>query len=102
MATTASRRKPPLGRAKRDMVVNVRIAKPTRELIDSAAEAMGKSRSEFIIESAQKSAMNVLLDQRFFALDAERFQSFVAALDSPPVPNRKLKALLASKSPWES
>jgi uncharacterized protein (DUF1778 family) len=102
LATTTSRRKLAPGRAKRDTVVNVRIAKPTRELIDSAAEAMGKSRSEFIIESAQKSAMNVLLDQTFFALDAERFQSFVAVLDSPPAPNRKLKALLASKAPWES
>jgi uncharacterized protein (DUF1778 family) len=102
LATTTSRRKPAPGRAKRDTVVNVRIAKPTRDLIDSAAEAMGKSRSEFIIESAQRSAMNVLLDQRFFALDAERFQSFVAALDSPPAPNRKLKALLASKAPWEA
>jgi uncharacterized protein (DUF1778 family) len=100
LTTAASRRKS--GRAKRDTVVNVRIAKPMRELIDNAAEAMGKSRSEFIIESAHKSAMNVLLDQRFFALDAERFQSFVAALDRPPAPNRKLKALLASKAPWES
>ena len=102
MATTASRRKPPPGRAKRDTVVNVRIAKPMRELIDSAADAMGKSRSEFIIESAHKSAVNVLLDQRFFALDAGRFESFVAALDRPPAPNRKLKALLAGKAPWES
>jgi uncharacterized protein (DUF1778 family) len=102
LATTTSRRKPVPGRAKRDTVVNVRIAKPTRELIDSAAEATGKSRSEFIIESAQKSAVNVLLDQRFFVLDAERFQSFVAALDRPPAPNRKLKALLASKAPWEA
>jgi uncharacterized protein (DUF1778 family) len=102
LAITASRRKPPAGRAKRDTVVNVRIAKPMRELIDSAADAMGKSRSEFIIESAHKSAMNVILDQRFFALDAERFQSFVAALDRPPAPNRKLKVLLASKAPWEA
>jgi len=102
LTTTTSRRKPAAGSAKRDTVVNFRIAKPMRELIDSAADAMGKSRSEFIIESAHKSAMNVLLDQSFFALDAERFASFMAALDRPPAPNRKLKALLASKAPWAS
>jgi uncharacterized protein (DUF1778 family) len=102
VATTASRRKPPSGHAKRDTVVNVRIATPMRKLIDDAAEAMGKSRSEFIIESAHRSAMNVLLDQRFFALDAGQFKSFLAALDRPPAPNRKLKALLASKAPWEA
>jgi uncharacterized protein (DUF1778 family) len=102
MTRSASRRKPPPGRTKRDTVVNVRVAKTTRELIDSAADALGKSRSEFIIESARTSAMNVLLDQRFFTLDAGRFQSFVAALDRPPDPNRKLKALLAAKAPWET
>jgi uncharacterized protein (DUF1778 family) len=89
-------------RSKRDAVINVRVAKPTRELIDSAASAMGKSRSDFIIESARASAMNVLLDQRFFTLDPKSFRSFMAALDRPPAPSRRLKALLASKAPWES
>lgn len=101
MAPTVSRRKTPLTRGKRDTVINVRLAQPTRDLIDSAADVAGKSRSEFIIESARKSAMNVLLDQRFFALDAERFALFMATLDRPPAPNRKLKALFASKAPWE-
>jgi uncharacterized protein (DUF1778 family) len=99
LAPVASRRKARSG--KRDTVINVRLATPTRDLIDSAADASGKSRSEFIIESARKSAMNVLLDQRFFVLDPERFDSFMAALDRPAAPNKKLKALFATKSPWE-
>ena len=53
-------------------------------------------------ESARKSAMDVLLDQRLFTLNAERFKAFMAVLDRPPAPNEKLKALLASKAPWES
>ncbi len=32
-------------------------------------------------ESARKSAMDVLLDQRLFTLNAERFKAFVAVLD---------------------
>lgn len=93
MATTATRRK--------EAVVNVRLTRQTRELIDSAAEAVGKSRSEFIIESARKSAMDALLDQRFFVLEPEHFAKFAAVLESPPPPNRKLKALFARKAPWE-
>ena len=93
MSATSTRRK--------EAVINVRLAKQTRELIDNAAQAAGKSRSEFIIESARKSAMDVLLDQRFFALDPERFENFKAALDRAPAPNRKLKALFARKAPWE-
>lgn len=88
--------------ARRDAVVNVRLARHTRELIDSAAAAAGKSRSEFIVESARKSAIDVLLDQRLFTLDARDFAAFVAILDNPPAPNQKLKALLARKAPWES
>jgi uncharacterized protein (DUF1778 family) len=93
MAVASSNRK--------EAVINVRLASQTRELIDSAAAAMGKSRSEFIIESARQSAMNVLLDQRFFVLDPKSYDAFVAILDHLPAPNKKLKALFARKAPWE-
>jgi uncharacterized protein (DUF1778 family) len=99
--TTSARRKDSSAHSKRDAVINVRLARRTKELIDAAAQAAGKSRSEFIIESARQSAMDVLLDQRFFALDPKHFNEFTAALDRPPAPNRKLKALLAMKAPWE-
>jgi uncharacterized protein (DUF1778 family) len=99
--STSARRKNVSMLPRRDAVVNVRLARQTRELIDSAASAAGKSRSEFIIESARKSAVDVLLDQRFFALDPKRFKEFETALERPPAPNRKLKALLAKKAPWE-
>jgi uncharacterized protein (DUF1778 family) len=99
--TTSARRKNAPTPSRRDAVVNVRLARQTKELIDSAASAAGKSRSEFIIESARKSAMDVLLDQRFFALDPKHFKEFQAALTRPSAPNRKLKALLAMKAPWD-
>lgn len=99
--TTSARRKDPAPPSRRDAVINVRLARQTKELIDSAAAAAGKSRSEFIIESARKSATDVLLDQRFFVLDPKQFEEFQAALDQPPAPNRKLKALLATRAPWE-
>lgn len=87
-------------RERRDSVVNVRMARQTRDLIDEAAEAVGKTRSEFMVESARTHAIDVLLDKRLFSLGTERYDAYLKALDAPPAPNGKLKRLLKSKSPW--
>jgi uncharacterized protein (DUF1778 family) len=41
------------------------------------------------------------LGQTIFVLDPEDFDAFVATLDLPPETNEKLKALFATKAPWE-
>lgn len=88
-------------RARRDSVINLRMPAMVRDLIDNAASLMGKTRTDFIVESARKHAVDVLLDQRFFSLGEEQYSAFIAALDAPPMANEKLKRLMASKSPWE-
>ncbi len=89
-------------KALRDATVNLRMPTAVRDLIDSAAQASGKSRTAFIIDSSHKHAIDVLLDQRLFALSAEQYDAFVAALEAPPKPAAKLKRLFASKAPWET
>ena len=89
-------------RARSDAVINVRIPRFVRELIDTAAAAVGQSRSEFVIKSAERHALNVLLDQRFFQLDSGQHKAFLRVLENPPPPSKKLKELLSSKAPWES
>lgn len=86
----------------RDININIRAKRTQRELIDHAAELLGKSRSDFMLETACREAENVLLDQRIFRLDEERFRQFEALLDAPPSENPKLRALLAHKAPWET
>lgn len=81
--------------------INLRIGAQTRRLIDEAAALQGKTRTEFMIETARAQAIDVLLDQRLFALDDARFDSFVAALDNPPAPGPKLRALLRRKPVWQ-
>jgi uncharacterized protein (DUF1778 family) len=81
--------------------INLRIGGQTRRLIDDAAAVLGKTRTEFMIESARNAATDVLLDQRLFALDPERYDAFVDALDNPPAPGRKLRALLRRTPAWE-
>ena len=82
--------------------INLRIEGSTRQLIDDAAALLGKTRTEFMIESARGKAVDVLLDQRFFALDPDRYDAFVNALDNPTAPGPKLRALLSRKPMWQT
>jgi uncharacterized protein (DUF1778 family) len=81
--------------------VNLRVPQETRELIDNAAAALGKSRTEFMLESARREAIDVLLDQRLFVLTPEQHEEFMRILDNPPPPNEALKKLMRSTPPWE-
>ncbi len=100
MAATAKRARTKGERA-RAATINLRIPRRTRDLIDAAATALGKSRTEFMLDVARQHAVDVLLDQRIFVLDDAQFEAFNAALANPPRANARLKRLLASKSPWE-
>lgn len=81
--------------------INLRIESGTRRLIDDAAAILGKTRTEFMIESARRQAVDVLLDQRLFVLDPERYDAFMRALDNPPPPGPKLKSLLRRPPAWQ-
>jgi uncharacterized protein (DUF1778 family) len=81
--------------------INLRIDANVRQLIDDAAAIVGKTRTEFMIESARREAIDVLLDQRLFALDPERYDAFMHSLDHPPAPGPKLRSLLRRTPAWE-
>jgi uncharacterized protein (DUF1778 family) len=81
--------------------VNIRIRPEDRELIDQAAAAQGKSRSDFMLEASRRAAEDALLDRTLLRVDAETYDRFVAMLDGPPRPNKKLRKLMQTKAPWE-
>jgi len=81
--------------------INLRIEMHTRQLIDDAAAILGKTRTEFMIECARRQAIDVLLDQRLFVLDSERYDAFMRALDNPPTPGPKLRSLLHRVPKWQ-
>jgi uncharacterized protein (DUF1778 family) len=85
-------------RAKRDQAINIRASAEQRDLIDRAASVLGKSRSEFMVETATKEAQQVLLDQTFIVVDSETFNWFADLLESPPEPTEALKALVATRA----
>ena len=87
--------------AGRTETINVRATRQQTALIDQAAEALGRSRSDFMLDTVCREAESVLLDRRYFALSEEAFRKFTTMLDRPPKDNPKLRRLLETKAPWE-
>ena len=81
--------------------VNLRIDDDRRELIDRAAEAVGKDRTAFMLEAATSAAENVLLDRRVFKLDLLAWERLNAILDAAPADSAGLRALFGKRAPWE-
>lgn len=81
--------------------INLRIDAQARALIDEAAAVLGKTRTEFMIDTARRQAMDVLLDRRMFSLGDAGYDAFAQALDNPPAPGPKLRALMGRKPAWE-
>jgi uncharacterized protein (DUF1778 family) len=88
-------------RGSRDETINLRATRRQKALIDRAADALGRNRSDFMLETACREAEAVLLDRRYFALPTVDFKSFMAMLDKPPVSNPRLARLLKTRAPWD-
>lgn len=87
--------------AARTGTINIRVKPAERALIDRAAAAQGKSRSEFMLESSRRAAEEVLLDRTLLRVDSATYARFVELLDAPPRPNKQLRRLMQSKAPWD-
>jgi uncharacterized protein (DUF1778 family) len=86
---------------KRDENINLRASQSQKALIDRAADALGRNRSDFMLETACREAEAVLLDRRYFALPREEFKRFTAMLDKPRASDARLRRLLKTRAPWE-
>lgn len=81
--------------------INLRALPEQRDLIDHAANLLGKSRSDFMLEASCERAQSVVMDQVHFSLNADKFQQFIELLDAPPESNAGLERLLALKPAWD-
>jgi len=91
----------PLAHGRHAVTINLRAPVQARELIDCAAAAEGKTRTEFMLDSACRRAQEVLLEKRLFSLEGEKYEEVIRLLEAPPPPNGALKRLLLGKSPWD-
>lgn len=99
MPAVTERSERPTTRA-RGSNINVRTSQDTRDLIERAAAVEGKTLTDFVLDSAKQHAIDVLLDQRLFMLSDEQHEAFMHALDNPPEPGPKLKALMRRRPAW--
>jgi uncharacterized protein (DUF1778 family) len=74
--------------------LDVRLSRSAKAKLQAAASASHRSMSDFVMESALSRAEETLVERRIFALDAEKWAAFQAALDAPTRPLPRLKALL--------
>ena len=84
----------------RNTAINLRAHAEQRDLIDQAADLLGKNRSDFMLEAACEKARSVMLDQIFFQLDAKKFRQFCRMLEAPARSDVGLERLLAVQAPW--
>jgi uncharacterized protein (DUF1778 family) len=82
--------------------INIRARPGQRDLIDQAADRLGRSRSDFVLEAACREAESVLLDRTFFSVDASTFAKFQALLDRPLPPTDRPRRFLKTKAPWDA
>ncbi|NYE23546.1 type II toxin-antitoxin system TacA family antitoxin [Pigmentiphaga litoralis] len=82
--------------------LNLRIAAAERNLIDRAAEAAGKTRTDFILEAARRAAEETLLDRALMVVSPEAYSNFLERLDQPAKPNDRLRKTMQAKAPWKA
>lgn len=87
--------------APRREALNIRIRPEERGLIDLAAKAQGKNRTDFILEAARRAAEEALLDRAVISVSPAAYAEFLARLDAPPHPNERLRRTLQAPPPWD-
>lgn len=90
----------PTALSKRE-TLNVRIKPEERDLIDRAARARGKNRTDFILDAARAVAEETLLDQVLVAASPQAYAAFLKRLDMPPQSNERLRKTMQTKAPWD-
>ncbi len=86
--------------SKAAVTISIRAREGQRALIDQAADRLGRTRSDFMLEAACRQAEEVLLDQTYFVLDAPSFAAFGDLLDHPPPASERLRRTLSAQLPW--
>jgi uncharacterized protein (DUF1778 family) len=82
--------------------LDLRVSRAAKAKLQAAAAAAHRSMSDFVMESALSKAEETLTERRIFALDAEKWTAFQAALDAPARMLPRLQTLLTTPSFFDS
>lgn len=78
--------------------ISLRATARQVDVIDTAAEALQKNRSDFILDAPVQEAQRVLADRRSFVLGDRDRDELMQMLDRAPVDKPRLRALLERRS----
>jgi uncharacterized protein (DUF1778 family) len=79
--------------------VNLRVAPADDVLLRQAADLLGESLSEFLIESGRERAERLLADRTRFVLDDASWAAFTDALDRPAEVKPEVRELFSRSRP---
>lgn len=75
--------------------LQARISDEQKELMQRAADLEGRTLSDFVIDSAQRRAEEVIREHEVIRLSPRDSRAFVEALLNPPPPSERVRALAA-------
>lgn len=88
-------------RPARDQRFNMRMSAHQRHTISTAAAALDKTETDFVLDVAMHEAERVLADRRWFVADADAWAAFDRMLDEPVPYENDLRDLLASPTVFD-
>ena len=86
----------------RESPLSLRLAEADLAIIDRAAALQGRSRTQFMRDSAVKAAEDALMENALIKFSAKDFAEFIAALDRPAAASAKMVEVLQRAAPLET
>jgi uncharacterized protein (DUF1778 family) len=74
--------------------ITTRVSSRVRETLETAADIVGATVNQFIVQTALREAERIIEQERIIRLSARDAEAFLRALDAPPPPNDKLTAVI--------
>jgi uncharacterized protein (DUF1778 family) len=71
--------------------ITARVSDSVRETLEQAAELLGATVNQFVVQTAYVEAQRVLERESVIRLSQKDAQKVLALLDHPPKPNQRLK-----------
>lgn len=82
--------------------LSMRLPEADIAIIDRAARARGRSRTDFIRDAAVRAAEAAIMEDAPLHMSREGFEAFIDALAAPPAAVPGLTEILRRKAPWEA
>ncbi len=71
--------------------ITARVSDSMRATLEQAAELLGSTVNQFVVQTAYQEAQRVIERETIFRLSQKDSRKVLALLDSPPKPNKRLK-----------